>query len=260
MLKLARNTGRWWIAVAESSGHAIALMLRTLYACRRAFGKRRDVLRQMLVCGVMSLPVALLVGVFAGMVLALQTGIELRQYGAAEKIGSIVAASMCREMGPLMTAIILCARVGSAMAAEIGTMKVSEEIDALEVMSIDPVTYLVMPRFLALTIMAPVVTIYSDLVGILGGAVVGKYQIGITYTVYFQNALEIICLTDVFSGLIKSLVFGLIIAVVSCAQGMRATSGAEGVGRATRNSVVTSQILIIIFNYVLTSVARHFYR
>lgn len=254
------STGRLVLQVTETTGEALLLMSRALRHLTGVWRKRADILGQMLICGVYSLPVAMLVAAFSGMVIALQIGIELADWGQSERIGAVVAASMCRELGPVWIGVILAARVGSAMAAELGTMRVSEEIDALEVMSIEPARFLVMPRIVALTVMAPILTAYADLVGILGGAIVGKYQFNIDYRVYFDWAEKTLKSKDILSGLlIKAPVFGLTIAVVGCALGLRVkpSEGAEGVGTATRNSVVVSLILIIVFNYFLTSLIRY---
>jgi len=252
---LAR-VGRGLIDTIEGAGYNLILLMRSVSYLHKSFSRSGEIMRQMFVTGVLSLPVAMLVALFTGMVLALQTGIELTRWGIEAEIGTIVTASMSREMGPLWTGIVLAARVGSGMAAEIGTMTVSEEVDALEVMSIDPARFLVMPRLVALALIAPVLTIYSDFVGVLGGALVGYYQIGVSYDLYFQKGMEALQLIDIYTGLIKSVIFAVIIVAVGCGQGMRATRGAEGVGNATRNSVVVSLILIIVFNYFVTSITR----
>lgn len=257
---LVAATGRAVLQAVETSGDGVLLMFRALRHVTSAWKKRREIVSQMFLCGVQSIPVAMLVAAFSGMVIALQIGIELSKWGQSERIGAVVAASMCRELGPVWIGVILAARVGSAMAAELGTMRVSEEIDALEVMSIEPARFLVMPRVVALTIMAPVLTVFADLVGILGGAVVGRFQFGIQYRVYFDWARETLTNTDILSGLlIKAPVFGLTIAVVGCALGLKVkpSEGAQGVGAATRNSVVVALILIIVLNYFLTSLIRH---
>jgi len=247
------------MGATEALGHDAVLLSRSVLWFRSIPSKFHEIVRQMYICGVMSFPVVVLVSIFAGAVLALQAGLTLRDYGLQDKIGAIVAASMCREMGAIMTALILAGRVGSAMAAELGTMRVSEEIDALEAMSIDPVRFLVMPRLVAMLIMTPLLTVLSDIIGIIGGAMVGYYQIGVTYAAYFREARETLVLLDVNSGLMKAVVFGIIIATVGCGCGLRAETSAEGVGKATKDSVVVSFILIIIFNYMITSVVRRFY-
>ncbi len=238
------------------AGHDLVLLMRAMSYLPRVLSRSSEIMRQMYVTGAASMPVVLLVAFFSGMVLALQTGIELMRWSIQEEIGTIVAASMTREMGPIWTGIILAARVGSGMAAEIGTMRVSEEIDALEVMSIDPARFLVMPRLVALAIMAPILTIYADIIGVVGGAIVGYHQIGVSYHRYFQKGFDALALKDIYTGIIKSVIFAVIIVAVSCGQGMKASRGAEGVGSATRNTVVISMILIIAFNYFVTSLTR----
>ena len=254
------SAGRSVLAFTEGSGKALILMARAFSYIRDAWPRRRDVISQMTISGVYSLPVAMLVATFTGMVIALQVGQVLLTWGQGAQIGGIIAASMARELGPVWIGVILAARVGSAMAAEIGTMRVSEEIDALEVMSIDPAKFLVMPRLIALTLMAPVLTAYADLVGVIGGGVVAKYQLGVNYETYFRMARETLVIKDILSGLlIKAPIFGLLIAVVGCSLGLsvKPSEGAEGVGNATRNSVVVALILLIVFNYFLTSLIRY---
>jgi phospholipid/cholesterol/gamma-HCH transport system permease protein len=252
--------GRAVIHMTQASGEGVILLARALRHLPSAWGKRAQIVSQMLICGVYSMPVALLVAAFSGMVLALQVGTTLQQYRQAATVGALVAVSMCREMGPVWVGVILAARVGSAMAAELGTMRVSEEIDALEVMSIDPARFLVMPRVLALTLIAPVLTAFADAIGILGGAVVSRYQVGVRYQVYFDWAQSALTQKDILSGLlIKAPVFGLAIATAGCALGLRVkpAEGAEGVGKATRHSVVVALVLLIVFNYFLTSFIRY---
>jgi len=244
----------------EVSGEGLMLLGRTLGHLGAVWSKRSEIVTQMLICGVYSLPTALLVATFSGMVIALQVGILLEEWGEPARVGAVVAVTMCRELGPVWVAMILAARVGSAMAAELGSMRVSEEIDALEVMSIDPAKFLVLPRVLALTVMAPVLTAYADFIGTLGGALVGRLQFGVPYSVYFRWAERNLTNKDIFSGLlIKAPVFGLIIAVVGCTLGLRVrpSDGVTGVGTATRNSVVVALMLIIAFNYFLTSFIRY---
>lgn len=241
------------ITSVRNAGYGCNLLLESLYWLKAFFTKFREILRQMYVVGVQSLPVTLIVGIFVGFVLALQTGLSLKPFGMQDLIARIAGATMTREMGPLMTSIILAGRVGSAMAAEIGSMKVSEEIEALEVMSISPVKYLVMPRIVALTIMCPILTVFANAIGMVGAAIVGKLQIGVSYYTFFKDAAEFIEFRDVYSGLFKSLIFGLTIAVVSCSEGLRTRGGTVGVGDSTRRAVVNSLLLVLILNYFLTS-------
>jgi phospholipid/cholesterol/gamma-HCH transport system permease protein len=190
------------------------------------------------------------------MVFALQVGIEFARFGQTNLVGLVIVAAMVRELGPWMTAFVLIARVGSSMAAEIGTMRVAEEIDALEVMSINPSSFVIMPRIVAYAVMGPVLTICGTLVGIVGGAVVARLQLGVTiadYLRFAQNGAEAL---DIYWGLLKSLVFSLAAASVACAAGMRTGGGAVGVGRASRNTVVIALTLVVFFNYLLTSFYR----
>jgi len=192
------------------------------------------------------------------MILSLQTGIELARYGQEQVIGLIVASSMCREMGPFITGIVLASSVGSAMAAEIGTMRVSEEVDALEVMAIDPIRFLATPRILSLTLAAPLLTALTDAVGILGGALVGYGQLGVDPSVYLRAARSVLespdlpFPKDLYTGLAKAALYGAAIAAIGCAQGLRATGGAIGVGRATRRAVIQSFLMVLILGYILT--------
>ncbi len=205
------------------------------------------------------LHVVLLVGLFIGMIVSLQTGVELAHFGQQDQIGLIVSTSMAREMGPFITATILAAAVGSAIAAEIGTMAVSEELDALEVMSIDRVKLLVLPRMVALATMAPLLTLVCDAIGIIGGGFVAKSQLNVGYEAYFDSALDALRTPgwlgvpkDLYSGLVKAVVFGVIIAAIACAEGLKARGGALGVGHATRRAVRDAIITIIIANYFMT--------
>ncbi len=244
----------------QDLGYQLELLLSVL-ARLHAVGRRRGlILEQLFACGLRVVHVVLLVGLFIGMIVALQTGLELSRFGQQDQIGTIVALSMCREMGPFITATILAATVGSSMAAELGTMAVSEELSALEVMSIDRVSYLVLPRVLGLIVMAPLLTILCNTIGIIGGGFISDSQLNVGLSLYWDSAIEALQDTgdwsglpkDVYSGLFKSLCFGAIVAVISCAAGLRATSGALGVGNATRKAVRDSIIAVIVANYFLS--------
>ena len=213
---------------------------------------RHDVLHQQFLTGIKSLGVITVVGLFTGMILALQTGLELRRFGQEVYIGSAVTIVMLREMGPFMTGLIIAASVGSAMAAQIGTMTVSEEISALEIMSIRPVRYLVTPRLVAMITMMPLVTVYTNIIGVAGGAIVGQTQLGVSMQAYMDNATQFAENKDLYVGLLKSVVFGVIIATVACHQGFAASQGAVGVGRATRRTVVVSFLVILTVGYMIT--------
>jgi phospholipid/cholesterol/gamma-HCH transport system permease protein len=242
------------LGMLRDTGFTLILLLETLYYLKNGFTKWREIIKQMYIAGVKSLIVCSVVALFTGMILALQAGIEFAVYQQQAMIGNLVIASMTREMGPFMTAIVLTASVGSAMAAEIGTMKVSEEIDALEMMSISPVKFLVMPRVVALSIILPVMTVYTNALGTLGGAVVAKYQLLVPYDIYYAHVLESLKFKATYVGLLKSFVFGIIISGVSCAQGLLARDGAMGVGKATRSSVIISFLMVLIVGYFITSI------
>lgn len=243
LLHHLRDTGRAILMLLEASWHSRTILKpRTMH----------DILHQMYVYGIKSLGVITVVGLFIGMILALQTGLELRRFGMQSNIGTAVTVVMMREMGPFMAALIIAASVGSAIAAQIGTMVVSEEIAALEIMSINPVRFLVMPRLVALTVMMPLLTAYTALIGVLGGAIVGATQLEVTYTAYFDNALLYAQNKDLYVGLFKAWIFGIVITTVSCHQGFATTEGAVGVGQATRRTVVISFLTILILGYIVT--------
>jgi len=179
-------------------------------------------------------------------------GVTLEDFGQEHRIGWLVSATIVREMGALMTAFILAASLGSGIAAEIGTMKVSEEIDALEVMSISPIRFLILPRVVALILVCPIMTIYADLIGILGGSLISGSQFGVSFTTYRLQSVDALELRDVIQSIAKALVFGGIIAFVGCTQGLLTTGGATGVGQATRRAVVVSFLLVLIVGYILS--------
>lgn len=257
---IERTGARLLAPTIQAAGFAMAVGLRTLSRFGHVPRRRRMVLDQMHVCGVKTLHVVLLVNFFIGMILSLQLGYELAQYGQQQAIGLAVAVAMVREMAPMMTAVVLAASVASAMAAELGTMQVQEEVTALEVMSVDVSSYLILPRVLALTLMAPILMVLGAVVGILGGGLIAEVQLGVDISGYLINAVD--ALKDrwvwwlpvpksLYAALIKSVVFGFTIAVVGCAAGLQARQGARGVGDATRSAVRNSIILIIALNFFL---------
>lgn len=214
--------------------------------------RRRELIRQMFLMGIKSLPVISVVGMFTGMILGLQVGLELRRFNQEIYIGSAVMVSLLREMGPFMTGLILAACVGSSMAAQIGTMTVNDEIAALEIMSISPIRFLMTPRIAAMVIMTPVLSFYTCVLGVIGGGIVGLTQLNVPWDQYIAMAMDIARMRDLFVGLLKALIFGIVITGVSCYEGFTTTQGAVGVGQATRRSVITSFLLILIFGYVIT--------
>ena len=203
--------------------------------------------------GVRALPILSLITFFIGLILALQSAYELRRFGALSYVANAVALSMTRELGPLITAILVIGRSGSAFAAEIGTMKVTEEIDALETMAIDPIHFLVTPKFLAMILMLPCLTIWANAMGIFGGAFFGVAQADFTWTRYIQASIDALFLRDITTGLIKSVMFGITITAVGCYEGLSTGAGAEQVGRSTTRAVVMSIFLVILVDLVFTA-------
>jgi phospholipid/cholesterol/gamma-HCH transport system permease protein len=203
--------------------------------------------------GVRALPILTLITFFIGLILALQSAYELSKLGAMNLVAKAVALSMSRELGPLIPAIVVIGRSGSAFAAEIGTMKVTEEIDALETMAIDPVHFLVTPKFIAMMVMLPCLTIWANSMGILGGALFGVMQADFTWMRYIQASLDALFLRDITTGLIKSVMFGITITAVGCHEGLSTGAGAEQVGRSTTRAVVVSIFLVILVDLVFTT-------
>ena len=207
---------------------------------------------QAMEAGVRALPILSLITFFIGLILALQAAYELKRFGAISFVANAVALSMTRELGPLITAVIVIGRSGSAFAAELGTMKVSEEIDALETMAINPVSFLVAPKFVAMILMLPCLTIWANFMGILGGSLFGVAQADFTFWRYIIASLDALFMRDVLTGLIKSFMFGVTITAVGCLEGLNTTGGAEQVGRSTTRAVVMSIFLVILVDLVFT--------
>jgi phospholipid/cholesterol/gamma-HCH transport system permease protein len=208
---------------------------------------------QAMAVGVRALPILSLITFFIGLILALQSAYELRKLGALSYVASAVAISMTRELGPLITAILVIGRSGSAFAAEIGTMRVTEEIDALETMAIEPVDFLVTPKFLAMIVMMPCLTMWANSMGILGGALFGVAQADFTWARYIRSSLDALLLRDITTGLIKSVMFGITITAVGCHEGFSTGGGAEEIGRSTTQAVVISIFLVIAVDLVFTA-------
>lgn len=246
---------RHLVLVASSVGWTVRILASSMFAfpsvlCRR--GGRTDLVRQLYVTGIRTLPVITVVSLFIGMILALQVGLELRRFNQEIYLGAAVMISLVREMAPFSCGVCLAACVGSAIAAELGTMKVNDEIAALEIMSIPPVRFLAAPRILALALMAPILAFYCCIVGAMGGGIVGTTQLGVDFSQYMSSAVGIAEVKDLYVGLLKALVFGLVVGAVSVAQGFGATLGATGVGKATQRSVIVSFLLILMLGYMVT--------
>lgn len=239
-------------ALATLSGRAAQYALVALF--RGKATRLQSAASQAMEVGVRALPILSLITFFIGLILALQSAYELSKLGAMNLVAKTVALSMSRELGPLITAIVVIGRSGSAFAAEIGTMKVSEEIDALEVMAIDPVDFLVAPKFLAMVVMLPCLTIWANTMGILGGGLFGVAQADFTWGRYIQASFESLYIRDIVSGLIKSVMFGVTITAVGCLEGLTTGGGAEQVGRSTTRAVVISILLVVAVDLIFTGI------
>src|ERR1044071_1488179 len=226
-------------------------------AFRRAVSKPyyfREIITQMDLIGVGSLTIILLTGLFTGGVLALQTSSTLKTFGATGVTGQLVMTSMVREMGPVLASLMLAGRVGSAIAAELGSMVVSEQVDAMRALGTDPIKKLVWPRIFALMVMTPALTLLADMVGAFGGWLVASALMNVASSVYISSAKDALTYNDIIGGLIKPTVFGLIIAIVSCRAGLRTYGGTVGVGRSTTQAVVLSDILILASDFFLARI------
>jgi phospholipid/cholesterol/gamma-HCH transport system permease protein len=256
-LELAQKIGAGVLGGLEYVGSLTTLSARAAYFTFVApfRGKPARVSKafsQAMEAGVRALPILSLITFFIGLILALQAAYELRRFGAMSFVASAVALSMTRELGPLITAVIVIGRSGSAFAAEIGTMRVSEEIDALETMAIDPVGFLVAPKFVAMIIMVPCLTIWANFMGILGGSLFGVLKADFTFQRYILASLDSLFLRDVITGLVKSFMFGITITAVGCQEGFNTGGGAEQVGRSTTKAVVVSIFGVILVDLIFT--------
>lgn len=237
----------------EEAGELLLLFIQTCLWLLRPPWRLHLIFRQMEFVGIKSINVTVLTGAFTGAVFALQSYHGFSLFGAESLVGSTVALALTRELGPVLTSLMVTGRAGSAMAAELGTMRVTEQIDALYVMAVNPIQYLVLPRVIASIIMLPVLTIVADYVGIVGGYIVGVHLLGINSGIFVAKIIEYMEFSDISMGLIKAGVFGLILSLVGCYKGFYTSGGAEGVGRATTEAVVLASVSILAADYVLTA-------
>lgn len=244
--------GRAFFGILSTIGRLALFMAESVTHCVRPPFFPMLVARQVIEIGYYSLPVVGLTGIFAGMVLALQSYTGFSRFAAESAIPNVVAISMTRELGPVFAGLMVAGRVGAAMAAEIGTMRVTEQIDALRTLSTNPFKYLVVPRLLAGLISLPILVLVADIVGIMGGYLVAVYKLDFNADAYINNTIDFLEPLDVGSGLVKAAVFGLLIALMGCYHGFHSKGGARGVGTATTNAVVSGAILVLIFNYIIT--------
>lgn len=237
-------------------GEIVILGWQTLLNVGQVWRQRRKVAEQLFEIGNASLLMACVLSLFIGGVLALQSGPVLAERGLAAVIGQLVGLSMCKELAPVMMSILIAGRIGSAMAAEIGSMRVYQEIDALRTMNISPLCYLVLPRVTAIAIASPLLVVFSILVGWMGGAIVAAFntEIGVPFSLYFSNLSEAVDLADIFNGICKGLVFAISTGLVSCQQGLDTIGGPRGIGRSVTKAVVNSIVLILILDYFLTRI------
>ncbi|MBN3038596.1 MAG: ABC transporter permease [Candidatus Omnitrophica bacterium] len=245
--------GKKFLDALYYTGGIVLLGTKATLGVFRPPFKRRQVFAQMSKIGVDSLFIVTLISLFTGIVLVFQSAYQLQKLGAERFIAHLVSIAMCREMGPVFTALIIAGRAGASISAELGTMKVTEQVDALQTMASDPIHYLVVPRFLALMTMVPILTIYANFIGIVGGYIVAIWKLGITSSMFINSTFEVLTLKDIFSGLFKSLIFAAVICTVSCFEGLNARGGAEGVGKATTLAVVISFVLIIAADCLFTA-------
>ncbi len=250
--------GRIFISFSEQVGGISYLFVDTIHSCLKTKIRWGATIEQLWKIGVTSFVLVFFTNLFTGMVLALQAAYQLRLFSAEQFVSHMVSVSICRELGPVLTAMVVAGRVGASIAAELGTMKVTEQIDALKALATDPIRYLVAPRFLAALLALFVLGIYADIVGITGGYLIAVYKLGITPHLYLKRCFDVLLVKDVMTGLIKAFFFGGIIAIVGCYYGFNAEGGAEGVGRATTMAVVTALIMIIASDAFFTAVFYFF--
>ena len=252
MPTLVETVGLRIFGACEEAGNMLVLVIQSLRECSRIAEHPRRVLVQMKSIGYDTLFIASAISLFIGMVLALHSGYTLRQFQFTQAVPGIVANSIVKEMAPVITGLLLAGRIGAAITAELGTMRVNEEIDALYTLGISPIRYLAMPRFVGCITMLPLLVVYASLVGMFGGAIISSAYFDMTWSVYFKAAFKSMDMTDVGEGMIKAFLFGGIVAVVSIHRGLSTRGGAEGVGRAITSCVVTCFIWIIICDYFVT--------
>jgi phospholipid/cholesterol/gamma-HCH transport system permease protein len=252
MTAFLASIGAVFLAFLAAAGRLVLFAGRALAAGFAPPYYPRLILRQFLDIGYFSLPVVGLTALFTGMVLALQSYTGFSRFNAESAVATVVVLSVTRELGPVIAGLMVAGRVGAAMAAEIGTMRVTEQIDAMATLSTDPLRYLVLPRLVAGLVMLPCLVVVADIIGVFGGFLVGTYKLDFNAVSYLTQTEQYLKTTDVVSGLVKAAVFGFIVALMGCYQGYHSRGGAEGVGQATTYAVVAASILILIADYLLT--------
>lgn len=254
IVRFLRKQGKPLATFVSRLGELSMFIARALYNCVTPPFYLRLLGKQMIDIGFYSLPVVGLTTIFAGMVIALQSYSGFARFGAESAVASVVLISVTRELAPVLSALMVAGRIGAAMAAEIGTMRVTEQIDALTTLSTNPFKYLVAPRIIAGILVLPILVLFGDVIGIFGGYVIGVYKLGFNPANYINSTLQELQAIDITTGVVKACVFGFIISLMGCYNGYKSKGGAQGVGEATTNAVVSASILILIFNYIITEV------
>jgi phospholipid/cholesterol/gamma-HCH transport system permease protein len=252
VLRLLASVGRVFLKFLDTVGHLAIFTGRALYHCVTPPIYFRLVIRQMVDIGYYSLPVVGMTAIFTGMVLALQSYSGFSRFSAEGAVATVVVLSMTRELGPVLAGLMVAGRIGASMAAEIGTMKVTEQVDALTTLSTNPFKYLVAPRLIAGLTMMPFLVLVADIIGVFGGFLIGVNKLDFNAANYLTQTFEFLEVRDVVSGLVKAAAFGFVISLMGCYHGYNSRGGAQGVGTATINAVVSSLILILVFNYIIT--------
>ena len=251
-MPILQPIGRTVLRFFETVGRLSLFAFTAIAHCVRPPLYPRLIGRQMIEIGYYSLPVVGLTAIFTGMVLALQSYTGFARFSAESAVPNVVVVSITRELGPVLAALMVAGRVGAAMAAEIGTMRVTEQIDALDTLATNPFKYLIAPRLIAGLTMMPLLVLVADVIGVFGGYVVSIYKLGFNPHVYLKNTIDFMEFQDVVSGLVKASVFGFLITLMGCYHGYNSRGGAQGVGAATTNAVVSASILILTANYAIT--------
>ena len=248
-----RHIGQAFLGLVEGIGRVAIFMFKTLYAMFTPRFHRRKMMKQFIEIGFYSLPVVGLTAIFTGMVLALQSYSGFSRFNAESSIATVVVLSITRELGPVLAGLMVAGRVGASIAAEIGTMRVTEQIDALKTLSTNPMRYLVAPRVWAGLLTLPMLVLIADIIGVMGGYVVSVHKLGFNPSSYLKATYDYLEFKDVWSGLVKASAFGFIITSMGCYHGYHSDRGAQGVGRATTAAVVSASIMILLSNYIITS-------
>ena len=252
-MQFIQAVGSIFLGFLAQTGRVTLFFAQTLWSLTYPPYYPREILRQMIDIGYYSLPVVGLTALFSGMVLALQSHTGFSRFSAEGAVATVVVLSITRELGPVLAALIVTGRVGAAIAAEIGTMRVTEQIDALQTLGTDPLKYLVASRIISGVVMMPLLVLVADIIGVMGGFLVSTYKLGINPNAYLHQTIKYLEAEDVISGLIKAATFGVILTLMGCYHGYMSKRGAQGVGRATTVSVVSGSILILSLNYLLTA-------